>query len=42
MSLSVVDLYKKVLPKSNCKECGFGTCLAFASMVVSEKHPLSD
>ena len=40
MALSVVDLYKKVLPKTNCKECGFLTCLAFAGMVVSEKYPL--
>lgn len=41
MALSVVDLYKNVLPKTNCRDCGFPTCLAFASMVVSEKHPLS-
>lgn len=40
MPLSVLDLYQKVLPKTNCKECGFPTCLAFASMVVSEKLPL--
>jgi hypothetical protein len=40
MALSVVDLYKKILPKTNCRDCGFPTCLAFASMVVSEKHPL--
>lgn len=40
MALSVVDLYKRVLPKTNCRECGFLTCLAFAGMVVSEKHPL--
>lgn len=37
MALSVVDLYKNVLPKTNCGDCGFPTCLAFASMVVSEK-----
>lgn len=42
MPLSVVDLYSKILPKTNCKECGFPTCLAFASMVVSEKHPLKN
>ncbi len=41
MPLSVVDLYQKILPKTNCKDCGFPTCLAFASMVVSEKLPLS-
>ncbi len=42
MALSVVNLYSKVLPKTNCRECGFPTCLAFASMVVSEKHPLKN
>ena len=41
MALSVVDLYKHVLPKTNCRDCGFASCLAFASMVVSEMHPLS-
>lgn len=42
MALSVVDLYKTVLPKINCKDCGFTTCLAFASMVVSEKLDLKN
>lgn len=42
MALSVVNLYRDILPKTNCKECGFPTCLAFASMVVSEKHPLKN
>jgi len=42
MALSVVALYSKILPKTNCRECGFPTCLAFASMVVSEKHPLKN
>lgn len=41
MALSVVDVYQKILPKTNCKDCGYATCLAFASMVVSEKLPLS-
>lgn len=40
MALSVVDLYRSVLPGTNCKDCGFPTCLSFASMVVSEQHPL--
>ncbi len=40
MALSVVDLYSKVLPRTNCGECGYPTCLAFASMVVSQKLPL--
>jgi len=42
MPLSVVDLYKDVLPKTNCGDCGFPTCLAFAGMVVSEMHPLAN
>ncbi|MGE0084649.1 MAG: DUF3786 domain-containing protein [Desulfococcaceae bacterium] len=42
MALSVVDLYRDILPKTNCRDCGFPTCLAFASMVVSEKHPLEN
>jgi hypothetical protein len=41
MPLSVVDLYRDILPKTNCGDCGFPTCMAFAGMVVSEKHPLS-
>ncbi|MCP3954520.1 MAG: DUF3786 domain-containing protein [Desulfobacterales bacterium] len=40
MALSVVDLYRDVLPQTNCGECGASTCLAFASKVVSEKHDL--
>jgi hypothetical protein len=40
MALSVVDLYRDVLPQTNCGDCGFATCLAFAGMVVSAKHPL--
>jgi len=42
MALSVVDLYSKILPKTNCKDCGFLTCIAFAGMVVSEKLPLKN
>ena len=41
MPLSVVDLYTKVLPRTNCRDCGHPTCLAFASMVVSEQLPLA-
>ena len=40
MALSVVDLYARVLPRTNCGECGYPTCMAFASMVVSKKLPL--
>ncbi|MEJ2040023.1 MAG: DUF3786 domain-containing protein [Desulfosarcinaceae bacterium] len=42
MALSVVDLYTKVLPRTNCGDCGYPTCLAFASMVVSQKLPLKN
>lgn len=42
MALSVVDLYQKVLPKTNCRQCGFPTCLAFAAKVVAERQPLAD
>jgi ArsR family metal-binding transcriptional regulator len=37
MSLSVIDLYRDVLPKTTCQKCGFKTCLAFAIMVISER-----
>jgi hypothetical protein len=40
MALSVVDLYRDVLPKTNCGDCGFPTCIAFAGMVVADRHPL--
>jgi len=42
MPLSVVDLYRDILPKTNCGDCGFPACLAFASIVVSEKLPLGN
>ncbi len=42
MPLSVVDIYKQILPKTNCGDCGYPTCLAFAGMVVSEKLPLNN
>ena len=42
MALSVVDLYRDVLPRTNCKDCGFLTCMAFASKVVAEKYPLKN
>lgn len=40
MALSVVDLVRDVLPRTNCGDCGFPTCMAFAGMVVSDQHPL--
>lgn len=41
MALSVVDLYAKILPGTNCRDCGYPTCIAFAGMVVSEKLALN-
>jgi hypothetical protein len=40
MAWSVLDLYREVLPKTNCKDCGLAACLAFAGMVISEKLEL--
>ncbi len=33
MAVSALELFKK-LPKTNCQECGYPTCLAFATQVV--------
>ncbi len=40
MPLTPLDLYKRVLPKTNCKECGYPTCMAFAFAVVQEQKAL--
>ncbi len=39
MALSGLDIYK-LLPKTNCKECGFATCLAFAMQLAQKKVSL--
>lgn len=36
MALTALDIYK-LLPKTNCKECGFPTCLAFAMQMAAGK-----
>ncbi len=36
MALTALDIYK-LLPKTNCKECGFPTCLAFAMRMAAGK-----
>ncbi len=36
MALTGLDIYK-LLPKTNCKDCGFSTCLAFA-MALAQKR----
>jgi hypothetical protein len=40
MAFSILALYQKVLPKTNCGDCGLAACLAFAGLVVSEKLEL--
>jgi acetyl-CoA decarbonylase/synthase complex subunit gamma len=39
MALSGLEIYK-YLPKTNCRECGFPTCLAFALQIAAKKVPL--
>ncbi|MGM0365277.1 MAG: acetyl-CoA decarbonylase/synthase complex subunit gamma [Actinomycetota bacterium] len=39
MSLSGLEIFKK-LPKTNCKDCGFPTCLAFAMQLAAGKVEL--
>lgn len=39
MALSGLDIYK-LLPKTNCKVCGFATCLAFAMALAQKKVSL--
>ena len=41
MALSGLEIYK-MLPKTNCKECGFPTCLAFAMKLAAKQVELSD
>ena len=36
MSLTGLEIFK-LLPNTNCKECGFATCLAFAMRVAAKK-----
>ncbi len=40
MALTGLDIYK-LLPKTNCKECGFPTCLAFAMKLAQKGTELN-
>jgi len=40
MALSGLEIYK-ILPRTNCKECGFPTCLAFAMQLAAKKVSLN-
>jgi len=39
MALTGLDIYKH-LPKTNCRKCGFPTCLAFAMQIAAKKASL--
>jgi len=41
MALSGVEIFKH-LPKTNCKKCGFPTCLAFAMKLAAKQATLDD
>ena len=41
MALSGLQIYK-LLPKTNCKDCGFPTCLAFAMKLAAQQVDLDD
>src|SRR5512137_2428979 len=40
MALSGIQIYK-LLPQTNCKDCGFPTCLAFAMKLAAKQVELS-
>ena len=40
MPITVIELYRDVLPKTNCGDCGQPACFAFATRVIVEKEPL--
>jgi acetyl-CoA decarbonylase/synthase complex subunit gamma len=40
MALSGIEIYK-LLPQTNCKDCGFPTCLAFAMKLAAKQVELS-
>ena len=40
MALSGIEIYK-LLPKTNCKDCGFPTCLAFAMKLAAKQVELA-
>jgi acetyl-CoA decarbonylase/synthase complex subunit gamma len=41
MALTGMQIYKS-LPKTNCKKCGFPTCMAFAMQVAAKQKALTD
>ncbi len=41
MALTVMEVYKS-LPKTNCKDCGLPTCMAFGMQVAAQQKSLTD
>jgi len=41
LALTAMQVYKN-LPRTNCKECGFPTCMAFAMQVAAKQKALTD
>jgi len=41
MPLTAMSIYKN-LPRTNCKDCGFPTCMAFAMQVAAKQKAVSD
>ena len=41
MGLTAVDIFKH-LPKTNCRDCGVPTCLAFAMKVAQKQASLEE
>lgn len=41
MALTGMQIYKE-LPRTNCKKCGFPTCMAFAMQVAAKQKAISD
>jgi len=41
MALTGMQIYKQ-LPRTNCKDCGFPTCMAFAMQVAAKQKSISD
>ena len=41
MPLTGMQIYKS-LPKTNCKDCGLPTCMAFAMQVAAQQRALED
>ena len=41
MALTGMQIYKS-LPKTNCKDCGFPTCMAFAMQVAAKQKAITD